>query len=179
MHRAESFPTKCLWEGLEATSAVDPSLTHVPSSLQLTVSKGTFQEKQTLKMIDIITKGKSLIIKFHLRKFATDLENQCLFYSLTNLNSVTVHAGTNQLNQQGQSYKVSKIVSHKDYNSIRLVNDVALILVSSNIAFNNLVGPIKLATGSKTYEGSSCVLSGWGTTRVSARYNCFGNDFRI
>ncbi|CAD1473781.1 unnamed protein product, partial [Heterotrigona itama] len=85
---------------------------------------------------------------------------------LTNLNSVSVHAGTNRLDQQGQSYGVSKIVSHKNYNSLLLVNDVALILVSSNIAFNNLVQPVKLATGSKTYEGSSCVLSGWGTTRV-------------
>ncbi|XP_043521838.1 chymotrypsin-1-like [Frieseomelitta varia] len=85
---------------------------------------------------------------------------------LNNLDSVSVHAGTNQLNQQGQSYKVSKIVAHKGFNSISLVNDVALILLSNNIAFNNLVRPIALATGSKTYERDSCVLSGWGTTRL-------------
>ena len=74
MQRADSFPTKCLWESLEATSAVDPSSTHVPSSLQLTVSKGTFQEKQTLKMFDTITKGKSLIIKCQLEKVCHWLE---------------------------------------------------------------------------------------------------------
>ncbi|KAK1135836.1 Chymotrypsin-1 [Melipona bicolor] len=85
---------------------------------------------------------------------------------LTNLNSVTVHAGTNQLSQQGQSYGVSKVVAHRGFSSITLVNDVALILVNKNIEFNNLVQPIKLATGSKTYEGASCVLSGWGTTRL-------------
>ncbi|KAF3422769.1 hypothetical protein E2986_05890, partial [Frieseomelitta varia] len=89
-----------------------------------------------------------------------------LIINLNNLDSVSVHAGTNQLNQQGQSYKVSKIVAHKGFNSISLVNDVALILLSNNIAFNNLVRPIALATGSKTYERDSCVLSGWGTTRL-------------
>ncbi|KOX73949.1 Chymotrypsin-1 [Melipona quadrifasciata] len=99
--------------------------------------------------------------------FAEHTTNEPIHYlSLTNLNSVTVHAGTNQLSQQGQSYGVSKIVAHRGFSSITLVNDVALILVNSNIAFNNLVQPIKLATGSKTYEGATCVLSGWGTTKL-------------
>ncbi|XP_017889733.1 chymotrypsin-1-like [Ceratina calcarata] len=80
---------------------------------------------------------------------------------------ITVHAGTTKVDQPGDSYAAEKIVAHRDYSSISLVNDVALIRVNKNIAFTNLVKPIELASGSKTYEGSACILSGWGTTRVN------------
>ncbi|XP_033346598.1 chymotrypsin-1-like [Bombus vosnesenskii] len=88
---------------------------------------------------------------------------------LNNLKSITVHAGTNQLNTNGQSYGVEKAVAHKGFNSNTLLNDIAIIRVNQNIAFNNLVKSIKLASGSNTYEGSNCILSGWGTTRLGGK----------
>lgn len=86
--------------------------------------------------------------------------------------AVTAHVGTNQLDSNGDSYQAEKIVSHPKYNSFLIINDVALIRVNRNIAMSANVKPITLAMGSNTYEGSSCVLSGWGTTKVSDRC-CF------
>ncbi|OAD62541.1 Chymotrypsin-1 [Eufriesea mexicana] len=85
----------------------------------------------------------------------------------TDPRKISVHVGTNQLSSAGEAYGVEKIAEHREYNSIRLINDVALLRVDKDIAFNSLVKAIPLATGSATYEGSSCVLSGWGTTVVS------------
>ncbi|XP_017754464.1 PREDICTED: chymotrypsin-1-like [Eufriesea mexicana] len=82
----------------------------------------------------------------------------------TDPRKISVHVGTNQLSSAGEAYGVEKIAEHREYNSIRLINDVALLRVDKDIAFNSLVKAIPLATGSATYEGSSCVLSGWGTT---------------
>ncbi|CAL7948235.1 unnamed protein product [Xylocopa violacea] len=85
---------------------------------------------------------------------------------ISNTNNIKVHAGTTQVTASGDTYGVDRIVAHRDYNPRRIVNDVALIRVNRNIVFNNLVQPIRLASGSNNYEGSSCVLSGWGTTRA-------------
>ncbi|CAL7948237.1 unnamed protein product [Xylocopa violacea] len=85
---------------------------------------------------------------------------------LSNLKDVSVHAGTTQLNTNGEKYGVEKVIAHRGFSSMTLLNDVALIRVDRTIAFNNLVQPIQLASGSKTYEGSTCTLSGWGTTKL-------------
>ncbi|XP_017797034.1 PREDICTED: mite allergen Der f 3-like, partial [Habropoda laboriosa] len=84
---------------------------------------------------------------------------------LKNVKDITVHVGTTQLKSGGESYGVQKIVAHSGFSSTRLVNDVAVIRVDRDIKFSNLVKPISLAT-SGTFEGSPCVLTGWGTTRV-------------
>ena len=85
---------------------------------------------------------------------------------LSSPGSVTVHAGTNQATSNGDAYQAERIVSHPNYDSRLIINDVALIRVNRNIAMSANVKPIALATGSNTYEGSSCVLSGWGTTKA-------------
>ncbi|XP_003700979.1 chymotrypsin-1-like [Megachile rotundata] len=85
---------------------------------------------------------------------------------LSDTSKVTVHAGTTLLSSKGETYGVEKIASHKRFSMILLINDVALIRVNRKIEFNNLVQPITLATGSNTYEGSNCILSGWGTLKA-------------
>ncbi|XP_076394333.1 transmembrane protease serine 9 [Megachile rotundata] len=92
---------------------------------------------------------------------------------MNNLKAMSVVVGTNQLNSGGVSYGVEKAVYHKDYDEYYLVNDVAVIRVDRNIAFNNLVKPISLASGSNSYDGSACILSGWG--RVQAGGNIPNN----
>ncbi|KOC69895.1 Chymotrypsin-1 [Habropoda laboriosa] len=84
---------------------------------------------------------------------------------LNGVKDITVHVGTTQLKSGGESYAVQKIVAHSGFSSTRLVNDVAVIRVDRDIKFSNLVKPISLAT-SGTFEGSPCVLTGWGTTRL-------------
>lgn len=48
-----------------------------------------------------------------------------------------------------------------------IINDVAVLRVKGPIKFNQKVQTVQLASGSRNYEGSNCVLSGWGTTVVS------------
>ncbi|XP_076280811.1 transmembrane protease serine 9 [Lasioglossum baleicum] len=81
---------------------------------------------------------------------------------------ITVQAGTNQLSARGTVYGVEKITAHPNYNSLLIINDVAVIRVNQNIAFNNLVQPINLAS-SNVAEGSPVVLSGWGTTKAGGQ----------
>ncbi|XP_012135227.1 chymotrypsin-1-like [Megachile rotundata] len=80
--------------------------------------------------------------------------------------TITVVAGSTQLNSGGVSYKMQKAVRHKGFSQSTFVNDVAVIRVNRNITFNKLVKPIKLASGRRTYDGYSCVLSGWGSLQT-------------
>nr|XP_003700879.1 PREDICTED: chymotrypsin-1-like [Megachile rotundata] len=80
--------------------------------------------------------------------------------------SITVHVGTNLLSSEGTPYEVDKIAYHRYFTHLLLINDVALIRVVKDIAFNDLVQPIPLASGNKTYEGSPSVLSGWGMVHL-------------
>ncbi|XP_076619641.1 chymotrypsin-2-like [Colletes latitarsis] len=95
-------------------------------------------------------------------------------------NKVTVHAGTNRLSEAGTVYKAQKILSHSGFNSMLLINDVAVILVDRAISFNEKVKPIQLAS-KDVPEGSSCILSGWG--RLQAGGNLPNNlqyiDLRV
>lgn len=90
-------------------------------------------------------------------------------HRLNNPRIVSIHAGTNQLSSSGAAYGVERIVAHAGYNPNSLVNDVALIRVDRNIAFNNAVKAVKLATGG-SYDGANSVLSGWGLLRVSGTF---------
>ncbi|XP_072743937.1 transmembrane protease serine 9-like [Anoplolepis gracilipes] len=79
---------------------------------------------------------------------------------------LSIHAGTNYLNQTGDVYRVQSYTIHKNYNRSELTNDVALIRLKTFMKFNALVQPIKLSTNDKDLEGKPCTLSGWGTTRL-------------
>ncbi|GAB1867485.1 Chymotrypsin-1-like [Camponotus japonicus] len=82
------------------------------------------------------------------------------------LSYATIHAGTNYLNQSGDSYAVKSVTINKNYNSALIINDIALIHLATPIKYNTVVQPIKLATSDKNLEGKPCTLSGWGTTRL-------------
>ncbi|XP_076620357.1 transmembrane protease serine 9-like [Colletes latitarsis] len=81
------------------------------------------------------------------------------------IRKATVHAGTNLLSERGDAYAVESGVAHPNYNSRTIANDVAIIRVDRAISFNAKVRAIPLAS-SNVAEGSSCVLSGWGTQRA-------------
>ncbi|XP_053973147.1 chymotrypsin-1-like [Hylaeus volcanicus] len=77
----------------------------------------------------------------------------------------TVHVGINLLSQSGAVYNVESGVAHPNYNDRTISNDVAVIRVNRNIAFNAKVKSIGLASRNVA-DGSSCVLSGWGTLKA-------------
>lgn len=79
---------------------------------------------------------------------------------------MTVFAGTTTLNSGGTAYSVSRIVSHPEYNSQTIENDISLIRTATSIEFGDLVSSIPIASGD-VGAGFQAVLSGWGTTYLS------------
>ncbi|KAF2883771.1 hypothetical protein ILUMI_22403 [Ignelater luminosus] len=77
-----------------------------------------------------------------------------------------VHVGTNlATGAGGSSYQVIQISQHEKYIPDPIANDIALFKVAGNIAFNEKVQPIRLASTPPSLW-SSCVLSGWGYLKV-------------
>lgn len=90
------------------------------------------------------------------------------------LSRITIHAGTNLLNQSGTVYAPKNITYHKKFNRSRLANDIAIITLKKEIKYTKLIKPIPLAI-EDIAPGHSCVLSGWGRTLVSDKYNRYSN----
>lgn len=95
------------------------------------------------------------------------------FNSYTNdprsLEALTIHAGTNLLSETGTVYKAKKAITHEDYSSILLINDVGVLILSTPIEYTKYIQPISLATTDIAPADSPCTLSGWGRTSVSIK----------
>lgn len=85
-----------------------------------------------------------------------------------NLRDLTIHAGTNLLSESGVVYTASKAIVHENFSPILLVNDVGLLILSTAVEFKPLVQSISIAHDDVAPAGSSCTLTGWGTTSVSS-----------
>ncbi|KAL6448591.1 hypothetical protein ACFW04_000458 [Cataglyphis niger] len=77
---------------------------------------------------------------------------------------LSIHAGTNYLNQTGYVYYVANVTIHEYFDRAKLINDIALIRLATPIKYNAVVQPIELAI-TDDLEGKPCTLSGWGTTK--------------
>ncbi|KAK4872347.1 hypothetical protein RN001_014376 [Aquatica leii] len=77
--------------------------------------------------------------------------------------SMQVVTGTNLISGDGDVYNVRSVTTHEDYNAAKFTNDIALLHLSSNIKYNDLVQPIGLDS-SVVGANVKCVLSGWGLT---------------
>ncbi|MFD9961991.1 serine protease [Amycolatopsis sp. NPDC058986] len=74
-----------------------------------------------------------------------------------------VVAGSNLLDRGGVKSRVKKIVTHKQYDAQRIVNDIAILKLSSGLTFGSAVAAVPLATSDPS-AGSQVTLSGWGLT---------------
>lgn len=77
-------------------------------------------------------------------------------------------AGTNLLNEGGTVYNAKELVIHNDYRSLRLIHDIGLVILSTEIEYTKLIQPIRLST-SDVSAGQRCVLTGWGRLSVSEK----------
>nr|P00769.1 RecName: Full=Chymotrypsin-2; AltName: Full=Chymotrypsin II [Vespa crabro] len=80
---------------------------------------------------------------------------------------VTVHAGSVLLNKEEAVYNAEELIVNKNYNSIRLINDIGLIRVSKDISYTQLVQPVKLPVSNTIKAGDPVVLTGWGRIYVN------------
>ncbi|XP_054157365.1 chymotrypsin-2-like [Oppia nitens] len=76
---------------------------------------------------------------------------------------VVVTVGTNEISG-GVNYNVDKahgIIIHNNYNSSSMVNDIAILIVDTDIQFNTMVRAIDLEDRAIP-TGTQCLASGWG-----------------
>nr|XP_015194905.1 PREDICTED: serine protease 33-like [Lepisosteus oculatus] len=65
----------------------------------------------------------------------------------------------------GVAKSVQQIIVHPSYNPTTFNNDVALLKLSSSVSFTSYIQPVCLAdSGSSFYTGTSCWVTGYGTT---------------
>jgi hypothetical protein len=92
-----------------------------------------------------------------------------LKYREQRLNELKVRVGewdtlSNNTEQGHQDISVSEIVTHPNFNNGSMHNDVALIKLSSEVAFQQHVNTICIPnpTVQSNYDSESCVVTGWG-----------------
>jgi len=83
---------------------------------------------------------------------------------------LVVHAGTIYLNETGDVYQAESTVWHSGFNEYELNNDIGLIRLNRDVAFNNLIKPIAVAQEDFASENLACAVSGWGALSVSSRW---------
>lgn len=86
-----------------------------------------------------------------------------IFPFSSSASSISVVVGTITLNSGGTAYGVSTIVSHADYNSNTIANDISIIRTSSTISGSTTVASIPISSSSLG-AGFTVTLSGWGRT---------------
>ncbi|KAG5331698.1 CTR1 protein, partial [Acromyrmex heyeri] len=82
------------------------------------------------------------------------------------LKSLTIHAGTNLLSENGTVYKAKQAIIHETFDSIRIINDIGLLILSTPIEYTKSIQPVSLATTDVAPTGSYCILSGWGRIKA-------------
>lgn len=62
---------------------------------------------------------------------------------------------------------ISKITRHPEYNPLNVLNDVAILTLSSPLTFSKSMAPICLPEGtSNTFAGDTATVIGWGLTNT-------------
>ncbi|XP_039481529.1 trypsin alpha [Drosophila santomea] len=73
-----------------------------------------------------------------------------------------VRAGSSYWSSGGVVAKVAAFRNHEGYNANTMVNDIAVIRLSSSLSFSSSIKAIGLATYNPA-NGASAAVSGWGT----------------
>ncbi|XP_055857223.1 trypsin beta-like [Episyrphus balteatus] len=81
--------------------------------------------------------------------------------------SLKVRVGSTQWNNGGALVGVASFKNHPNYNSRTMVNDIAIIHLSSAVSLNSNVRTIALASSAPAH-GTSAVVTGWGTRSSGA-----------
>lgn len=74
-------------------------------------------------------------------------------------------AHDNSLSDKAQMYRINRIVNHPSYDpsKSKVADDIALINLAQEVAWNDLVKPICLPDPDKnSYTGAVATVAGWG-----------------
>ncbi|XP_062135455.1 LOW QUALITY PROTEIN: uncharacterized protein LOC133845108 [Drosophila sulfurigaster albostrigata] len=81
--------------------------------------------------------------------------------------TLQVRAGSSYWSSGGVTSKVAAFRNHEGYNSNTMVNDIAVIRLSSSLSFSSNIKSIGLASSNPS-NGASASVSGWGTQSSGA-----------
>ncbi|XP_062135434.1 uncharacterized protein LOC133845094 [Drosophila sulfurigaster albostrigata] len=76
--------------------------------------------------------------------------------------TLQVRAGSSYWSSGGVVSKVAAFRNHEGYNSNTMINDIAIIRLSSSLSFSSNIKAISLATYAPV-NGAAAAVSGWGT----------------
>ncbi|EDW35581.1 GL17142 [Drosophila persimilis] len=76
--------------------------------------------------------------------------------------TLQVRAGSTYWSSGGTAVKVASFKNHEGYNANTMVNDIAVIRLSSSLGFSSTIKAIGLAS-SAPGNGAAASVSGWGT----------------
>eukprot|EP00099_Drosophila_melanogaster_P011997 NP_001286314.1 betaTrypsin, isoform B [Drosophila melanogaster] len=76
--------------------------------------------------------------------------------------SLQIRAGSSYWSSGGVVAKVSSFKNHEGYNANTMVNDIAVLHLSSSLSFSSTIKAIGLAS-SNPANGAAASVSGWGT----------------
>ncbi|XP_043645688.1 trypsin beta [Drosophila teissieri] len=76
--------------------------------------------------------------------------------------SLKIRAGSSYWSSGGVSVSVASFKNHEGYNANTMVNDIAVIHLSSALSFSSTIKAISLAS-SNPANGAAASVSGWGT----------------
>ncbi|XP_050721852.1 transmembrane protease serine 9-like [Eriocheir sinensis] len=106
--------------------------------------------------------GGSLIDSTHILTAA-----HCVAHmSQIDIQNLRVRLGAHNLlavERTAQEVKVSRVVRHKDYDSRKLYNDVAMLTLSNPVEYTNEVRPVCLDASGRKYNGEDVTVAGWGS----------------
>ncbi|XP_060072030.1 transmembrane protease serine 2-like [Ylistrum balloti] len=86
-----------------------------------------------------------------------------------NVNSRTIYESV---------HHVRKIVMHEAYDTNTVANDIAIMVLSERIHFDDMVKPICLPTDSiHVTEGQHCLSAGWGETKGTSSQDVLNQVF--
>ncbi|NWS76424.1 PRS55 protease, partial [Crotophaga sulcirostris] len=81
---------------------------------------------------------------------------------------LTVVVGGIDLRHRLEEHKPDSLILHKNFDRESMENDIALILLSSPIEFNNVKIPICLPFIYDIDTWQNCWVAGWGATRAAS-----------
>jgi len=78
------------------------------------------------------------------------------------VSSLRIRAGSSTWNSGGVVVSVAAYKNHESYNSRSMINDIAVIRLSSSLTYSSNIKNIGLASSAPA-NGAACTCSGWGT----------------
>lgn len=94
----------------------------------------------------------------------------CTDNLFSNTSFLVIVVGSHHISNDGQLYRLDRIVKHPAYVYNHLRNDISLLRTNENIQFNAFVQPIPLR---KQFVGpdTAAIISGWGFVEVQYKFD--------